>query len=105
MNKSLQVKARANLNLATTTVSRDTYNVASIVDVSTGITTLTWHEPFASANYTVFGMAGETDVNSPNTFVCEHYDARTASVSKLQVHDVAGNPIDVPLLNVIATGD
>ena len=83
----------------------DSFNVTGIADTAEGIVTITWATDFGGVNYAVSGSVGETDGNSPNAFITEYHDARTATVTKLAAHDLAGNDIDPAIITFMAIGD
>lgn len=100
-------KAWINLEQVGTISDRASYNVSSIVDEGTGLTTINWGTDFSSADYAVAAWAKSGDAgDGDGSFVTQAVANNKAAGSILiKVMDVSGGTRDSGDVGIVAFGD
>jgi hypothetical protein len=95
-------KAWVNFDGTGTIAARESFNVSSLTDNSTGNYTVNLTSAMSNSDYAAFGfieVASSTGVSSGLS------GSRTASAVRLNVYNAAGNNIDPQIVNAAAHGD
>jgi hypothetical protein len=99
-------KAWVNFDGTGTVAIRDSYNVSSITDETTGVYTINFTNSLPSANYAITGSTGGAySTSNGAVYQLDQVTARTTSLCKIATLTTAGVAIDTPQIGVAIFGD
>jgi hypothetical protein len=87
------------------TLATNSYNIASISDVATGILGVTIANDHSTTSFSAVCTTGSTSTNTNDGIAYEHNNLRTAGFVQFQNNSSAGAAIDPAAVSVMTAGD
>jgi hypothetical protein len=84
---------------------RNSFNVSSLTDNTTGDYTITWAQGFKTATYAVAGIATRSTGVNDGYVQVQNEEGMTATSLRVEITNSAGSTWDPPIVTIIAIGD